>query len=655
MNVLKTFSNGDVFLKVCLLLTIFLGSIALIHYHSVDLITAFSDGQSRLIIANNVTTSSHPGLGMLGGTWPPLYQLLLVPFAWNEFLFYSGLAGSFISLISYIIASLFSYFLVYEYTRNKKAAFIGSLVFFANPNILYLAVIPMSEMSFIATFVATTYFLLRWIRESEKWWMLNLSGLCAMTMVLIRYEGAIYIATIIPLLMGIVMWENKKSFTVAKAIAFLLSITIVPVIGLGLFSIYCLVIFGDPIFFVRSEYAPWAVAKAALEGINPEYVTRGNLFLSFTVYFRSAIDNIGWLTAILGVFGLLGILSSQRKVSDKVFALSFLFFIVFFATSLFSNTGVVILHPDYAGGANWGTRYGSSMTLAAVLYIGTLVCIFPQELGRKVFATVIALGILGNAFYSAQTGLITVQEAVSNKNGLEATLQSKTGIWFNEHFDKNDVLLSQLEPHTQFLFSSRIPRKHHINEGDRNIWVEALINPSPYANWIVMSKKNGQEDKVWKALSNTHVLEENYTLIFQEPYGPSELRIYVRNDGPVYLKKETHEEIPMLPTVQKIETSDIQIAPIQGTPVISEPVVTIEQEEQTPLPINVETPIVPVISTPVPTQRRSTIVREGQTLWIIAREQYGNSTYWSDIFQLNRFVLGNNPNILIPGTRIFLP
>jgi nucleoid-associated protein YgaU len=49
------------------------------------------------------------------------------------------------------------------------------------------------------------------------------------------------------------------------------------------------------------------------------------------------------------------------------------------------------------------------------------------------------------------------------------------------------------------------------------------------------------------------------------------------------------------------------------------------------------------------------VVREGDTLFDIARSQLGKATRWADIYELNRDQLGRRLDSLTPGTRLTMP
>lgn len=48
-------------------------------------------------------------------------------------------------------------------------------------------------------------------------------------------------------------------------------------------------------------------------------------------------------------------------------------------------------------------------------------------------------------------------------------------------------------------------------------------------------------------------------------------------------------------------------------------------------------------------QNETYVVREGDCLWSIAEEQLGDGMYWSSIYEANRELIGNDPNLINVG------
>ena len=49
------------------------------------------------------------------------------------------------------------------------------------------------------------------------------------------------------------------------------------------------------------------------------------------------------------------------------------------------------------------------------------------------------------------------------------------------------------------------------------------------------------------------------------------------------------------------------------------------------------------------------VSQPGDTLFDVARHELGKATYWPEIYELNRDILGDNIDTLKPGTELILP
>ncbi|MHB9946422.1 phage portal protein [Clostridium botulinum] len=48
------------------------------------------------------------------------------------------------------------------------------------------------------------------------------------------------------------------------------------------------------------------------------------------------------------------------------------------------------------------------------------------------------------------------------------------------------------------------------------------------------------------------------------------------------------------------------------------------------------------------------VVKQGDSLWKIAKWWYGDSSKWNDIYQKNRNIIGPNPNVIRPGQKLVM-
>ncbi len=148
----------------------------------------FGDAASRLVKAREFMDSQHPGLSNIGTVWLPLPQLLLIPFASISALFYSGIAGAFVGIPYLVGTGLLLFATIRRITHSRPIAFLGACLFALNPNVVYMALTPMSEAALFFFVALAGYALLRWLEtDSVKW--LSLCAVAVMLATLCRYEA----------------------------------------------------------------------------------------------------------------------------------------------------------------------------------------------------------------------------------------------------------------------------------------------------------------------------------------------------------------------------------------------------------------------------------------------------------------------------------
>ena len=110
---------------------------ATIYYYQRQQLLLYRDAYSHLALARRVIFSPTPGFAQLGVAWLPLQHILMQLFIWNDFLWKTGLAGSFISMPCYVVSAIFIYKSAVKLGCRSGVAFLGTCVFLFNPNILH--------------------------------------------------------------------------------------------------------------------------------------------------------------------------------------------------------------------------------------------------------------------------------------------------------------------------------------------------------------------------------------------------------------------------------------------------------------------------------------------------------------------------------------
>src|ERR1700740_2008480 len=91
---------------------------ALFFYYSRNEILLSGDAVAHISIARRVFDSRSPGLLQLGSVWLPLPHLLTIPFIVNKSMGQSGIGGSIVSVISYVLAGLGLFRLLCPFSRS---------------------------------------------------------------------------------------------------------------------------------------------------------------------------------------------------------------------------------------------------------------------------------------------------------------------------------------------------------------------------------------------------------------------------------------------------------------------------------------------------------------------------------------------------------
>ncbi len=494
--------------------------ISFAYFYDQGLIATFRDGEARLIMARFVIDSTNPGPQHLGGVWPPIPHVFMIPFVANDFLFYSGIAGAIISMIFYVIAALFMYKLCMAAWGDPQAGLVGVLAL-SGVNLLFMQVTPMSESPFVAFLCMYGYFMFRWVKDVEQLRYLFLAGFAVLLATLTRYEGwaLLIVAT------GTVFFVCvKNKFGYHKTLAHLEFFGVIAVFGVVLWLLWNLIIFGDVLFFTRSEFSAGQIAERTFSGLDTEHQTKGNILFDVKIWGRTCLDILGFIAISISALGFVSFLVSRRKANEKLVGMSLLFPTGFYLVTMFFGFSTVIWHPDYFNGNNWGTRYATLMLPAVGFFSAALVRNWQAWLKVPVIALLVM-----SSFLTWQAGLLTVHEAKTYPLDPATQTRNQLADWFKGNYDHGLVLMFRVG-NERILYSNSFPLSKVVYEGsDPAFWRNSLNNPVDTSiDWVVMWKNlNGEPDEVWENLRGTKVLQDNYSLVYQD----QEVEVYKIKEG----------------------------------------------------------------------------------------------------------------------------
>jgi hypothetical protein len=211
----------------------------------------FGDGVSHLVKAREIVDSQDPGLHNIRTVWLPLPHLILLPFAMVDGLFYTGIAAPLAGIPMLIVTTLLLFIIVRDLTGLRGVAFAGALIYGLNPNVVYMALTPMSETPSWLFTAFGGYALLRWLKTDQTRWLILASGGVVLA-TLCRYETW-FLAPLVTM-MGVKRgWFAAKSRTARDAIP-VISSGILSLAGIFAWFIWNWSEFGDPLLFARETY-----------------------------------------------------------------------------------------------------------------------------------------------------------------------------------------------------------------------------------------------------------------------------------------------------------------------------------------------------------------------------------------------------------------
>jgi len=133
----------------------------------------YGDAVAHINIARRVFDSRTPGLLQLGTVWLPLPHLLLIPLLLSDSAWQSGIGGSVPSMVAYALGAAGVFRLVRSALSGnsqpdpaaRTAAWLGAIVYAANPSLIYLQTTAMTESLYLALFIWVVVYFSEFVRE----------------------------------------------------------------------------------------------------------------------------------------------------------------------------------------------------------------------------------------------------------------------------------------------------------------------------------------------------------------------------------------------------------------------------------------------------------------------------------------------------------
>jgi hypothetical protein len=405
-------------------------------------------------------------------------------------------------MISYIATGGIIYYYLKKLKVNLLGRASGLIIFASNLNVLYMQSTAMTELLLIATMTAAAYELLSWWINDELLSLMKAS-FWVMAASLIRYDGWFLFLMVSAL---ITLHTFKKLGYKAAEARFLFFAT-VGALGIGLWFLWNLLVFKDPLYFAFGPYSAYAQQQQLAEAGN--LATKGNILFSLQVYLYALCFNSNTFVLILSIIGAV-VFYLDRKISNGVKLATSALFAPFIFNIIALYLGQSVLFIQGLSGNTWfNVRYGLVMIPGIAIFIGYLI----QKAGKLKY---VILGLLLMVTFFAYTNhdAVTIDDA---RVGSSQKNVSEVSGWLASNAkDKDGFILISAASHDAIIFSSGLPMSKFIHEGTGKYWLAATSAPDRWARWIIF-RTNDTNDLTFKLIMNNSGFKK-YNLVGHYPF-----------------------------------------------------------------------------------------------------------------------------------------
>ena len=447
----------------------------------------YGDATAHLMIARRMLDSATPGLAQWGSVWLPFPHLLMAPWAQVNALWRTGLAGSMVSIAAFGLATLFL-FRIAERHAGRAAAVAAALIFLLNPNLLYLAAVPMTETVYLACFLGMCDQISAWACGAGRagfrpaW----LAGAWALGGALTRYDGWF----VLPFAAAALALAAAPDWRRAWSAAWRFSL----VAGAGpLFWVsYNAFFFSDWLYFARGPYSARQIYLRALRHGGQRYPGDHD-WLVAAHYFLKAVElDCGLFLLGLGTLGLAVWLLRRRSA----FVPLLLWLPLPWYLWAMWTGNVPIFVPMYWPHGYYNLRYGVQLLPALALFAAWLGYGLYRRLGgvgraRWAAAALACAILLGDAGMFRGRGPLVYAEAAYNST-TRLAMERRLAVALRR-VPPGEKILMYIGTFPGALADDGIDLKRVINESNFRLWERALQQPQRYVSWVVL------ENHTWLA------------------------------------------------------------------------------------------------------------------------------------------------------------
>jgi hypothetical protein len=509
----------------------------------------YGDSVSHLVRSREFVDAISPGLfEQLGTAWLPLPHLLLLPFTLLEPLFRTGFAGATLNVPCLASTAVFLYMIIKDHLNNGHIAIVGALLFVTNPNILYMAVTPMTEASFMLFFIGAAYFFMRWMSGPRKYLSLDSAGkeveitlfharlgaghrnyrqrshvifnlgMCSIFIslaTLSRYEGWLlplfFVSFVVLTTIRKQRYYHSKKYKLKIILVSTLSFS-----GIALWLIWNGYAYNDPLEFANAPY--FSAAAQALEGGNRAflYLQPWNAVSLYGITVLAVYGPVLLAAAVIGYLFHRYLGKSQERKKRRNMYLFLALPPIFTIISLTIGIGEM----------NQREWFNSRFVILLAPLIVSLCCVFLVKLlgefkkNRYFFAATILM-FFAYQLLTPALGVVTFLNANYQYDEVRP-FQIQTATSLASSYDGNSkiVIITGSSQQNMIMHASGIPLRQFDQILESGSYKASFKEPWVYSRYIVLGKNPdaSSHDVAHYWLDRQPLLEKYFDTIYQDKY-----------------------------------------------------------------------------------------------------------------------------------------
>jgi hypothetical protein len=497
-QVLQTKISGLIFIATIL---VGLASVGILYLVDESSFLYYGDAVSHLYSARRFVDSNDPGLIQMGTVWLPLPHLMMMPFSLINSLFSTGLAGL-VNLPLHALTAVLIYKIIFTQIKRPYIAMSGGLLYATNPNLLYLGITAMTEIQFLLFFVASIYFLQKWMILENNFRYVLLSSFFISLATLCRYEAWI----LAPVLVLFAVHHTIKLRS-KKSVAILL-ISLISFSGILFWVGWNQIIYDNPLEFTNTQF--YAASSQAAERPYRDflYLQPQNVLY---IYSAAAVMIAGPIL-LLAIGGYFSYLKDKSKNIPKFIYFFMSLPVLFTLFTMFVGIGEM---------SQWwfNARFATFLVPLAIVLSAIALSRIKKISKKLVFGIVIGLFVF--QISTLAFGVVTYADAYSGWIYKQAPYAKQTSDFLYDNYDDGKILIITGSSQAHRIMISSNVDLIDFNEGIESFLFKPYFKePWNHNKWIVIGTEPDSDSanavKFWQ--ENIDVLEMYYYLINQNEF-----------------------------------------------------------------------------------------------------------------------------------------